>query len=437
MQDAPVRRPPVWLAGLTAGVLLVSSMSSTAGGAVQGRLAAPGHPDPGCDGGRGLQLHVPDFTDGGLTSVVTLRTGVVVVAISPPSNPPSGLELYAVDPDCTLDTGFGDHGERTLSPIGGVDGSLDTVIAAVNGDLLVFGDTPGKLIATELSPTGAIVRGFGHNGWSVASLPGWGEGLTPGPDVDAVAQAPNGMILLGGDDGEPHCCVHSLMYELTASGHLVRSFGHGGVAAVFGQGAYIDQVLPLPGGSTLVVAQVIYGGCGGLHYAVLNLRGRLEPAITTNLTRTESSLPRSQWADAIAYATPGRRIGLIGVGAPRCYGPSRPFAYNEQLSRVGRLRPGGDRHFFTPIHEEDVQAVAAPDGHVYFGAVDDDWSTLVLRSFQPDGAVDDAFGRGGVVSMGLNQAVNIPLAVLAVGPGHDLDVVLPELEGPKVLEVVG
>jgi hypothetical protein len=427
-----------WLGGLAIAGLLCVSLASVAGGAAIDRGVGPGGLDPSCNHGRGLQLRVPNFENGDLAAAITLKAGVVLIAFSPPSNAPNGLDIYAVTPDCTIDSAFGVHGELSLSPIGGPGSSLQTIIPAINGDVLVFGDAVGKLIATELTPEGQIVRSFGHNGWVVQKLSGWEFGLTQGPYVDAVSQAANGMIIIGGDDGQPHCCDHSLVYELTSDGHLVDTFGRGGVVHVFGQGAYIDQVLPEPGGSTLVVGQIIYAGCGGMYYVSLNAAGKIEAAITANLTRTTRSLPHSQWSNSKAYLGPDNKIGLVGVGSRGCFGPSRQFAYNEQLTHLGTLDPGGHRIYFKPIERNNPTLAAASDGRVFLSTVDPNWTVLALREFLPSGAVDAGFGHNGVLSLRLNPSINlIPLPMLTPGPAGDVDVVIPELAGPKLLEIVG
>jgi hypothetical protein len=173
----------------------------------------------------------------------TLTNKITLVGASIASGRVGELVLHALRSDCAPDRAYGTGGTLRLHlPVarGASYESIDSIIPAQKGEALIAGSDGGTWLIGRLLANGRLDPRFGLRGWAKIVPPG---SDTPGslyPSASAIALEPSGRIMVGGDNGQAHCCVDSYVYALNGAGQIDTSYGP---VNVFGQGAYIDQLL--------------------------------------------------------------------------------------------------------------------------------------------------------------------------------------------------
>jgi len=359
---------------------------------------------------------------------------VVLVALSTSK---SSFLVEAISPDCTLDTHFGHEGILDLALPGKNDvSSIDVMVPLRSGNVLLVGSVTAKMIAAEVTPLGRLVRTFGHSGWLVHALPGWSPGLDWGPSIDSVVQASSGDILVASDNGSSHVSTQGDVYEFTPGGGLDGSFGRGGWRRVLPIGAYIDQLIAEPNGSIVVYGQGVFGGCGGPEFEVLKANGQRDWSVNSNLARTESTVRHAGLKNGVVYLDHQGGMGLVGFGfgLKGCYS-SGQFGYTEQLTPKGRVANGTHRTYFKS-GSFDIQFGVSISGNRFVSAGENwDQTVLGIREFQQNGAPVSAFGRGGIRDIRLGSWIYASGPLVFAGPNGDVDVIVDSPRGARLLEV--
>ncbi|HTW10404.1 MAG TPA: hypothetical protein VME46_23065 [Acidimicrobiales bacterium] len=178
--------------------------------------------DPKCNGGRGIVVPVPPSLLAAAPPAVAttvLDSGVALVVLS--SAFPEGpyAVLHAFTGTCGPDRRFGHNGAERLA-IGGRNFSILAAVPAQGGGAILAGEAAGRWLVVRIGPLGRLDRGFGAGGYAV--LPWQGE-------VSAVAQGPEGRVVLGGDIGVDN---EEGLAEVSEAGRPVTSFGRGGQVPV-------------------------------------------------------------------------------------------------------------------------------------------------------------------------------------------------------------
>lgn len=431
---------------------LATAMTFAAGMVSGGSVAEhPGRFDANCNGGRGIQLREPHPSDFLADLAIRLTSGVELVGLDYLSagSRQEPFVIEAVNPNCTIDRKFGTGGMVTLSlpksAPAQFQSQIDAMAPGVNGNVILFGNTWWSWIATELTPTGQIDRAFGKNGWLVLKPYGFDAKAQIPPAVTSLVQEPNGRILVGGDAGEPHCCVHPFVYAFNANGHVDTAFGTHGHTFVYSVGAYVDQVILGSGGTIYGVGSLGFGGFGGMQFVALNRNGAIERAVTANLNRTQATLPKHTYYGGLSYRDREGGIGLIGSGSfqdQRTGIQTSPFAFSELHLPNGSLVRGDARTYDVPPGSY-VQGAALPSGPFIVGTLNEASTVLVLHEILTDGSVNPRYGLRGGLSVRLvnpfgNSTIFTSDPILTPGGSSgDVDVIVSETKGPKLLEVIG
>jgi uncharacterized delta-60 repeat protein len=355
-----------------------------------------------------------------LVRALSLPNGNVLVGTESDQRPPSGqvtrLVIRALTPNCTLDARFGDHGVDVVDLPATSDHGYSTVNgwAADGNGVVLAGATATNGYVMRLAANGSVDVRFGTHG--VATL------VTPRPSsfgsqVDKVAVASTGQIIVGADDGNAHCCVSTYVARLDPSGMLDRSFGSGGWSQTLATGALLQQVVVRSDGSVLAVLSGIDTGGGTEYVYELNPQGSVVSSFTDDFGRALSDL---DVADPSLRLTEGGyfddemvpladgSIELVGTGAPNGAGTEPMYMMAVRLTSDGNLDPSYGIDGLTSMPEVDGGGVAAllmPDGDTVF--VDEPWiapqtplygsnGTLRLTFLRPSGSLDTSNAGNGV-----------------------------------------
>ena len=368
-----------------------------------------------------------------VSSLITLADGSLLLSGEGSGN--SSMVVAArYTPDGAIDTHFGDAGVLAAAPVANSDDRINAVLAAPGGGVVATGTAGGRILVAGYLANGRPNPAFAERGVLlmgsvVDSAPAEGSALAryPGnrmlvgtksrsgaslimlgpyghPDrsfgrdgvlaladfdfVSDLAVTPTGAILVAGSSREP---CKSLVGRIDPSGRLDPSFGKAGAAGL-GRGCGTGRNLDLaqrPDGRFLVAVE----GTKGIE----ELTPAGQPSSAFSLTSSSyRKLPRH--LGAIALDDQGRllvggtlfhRLGLVRLG--RRGGLDRSFGRHGRATReVGREAA------VTALRlEADGRILAAGNTTVCppFGC----WGpTAFIARFGVDGAIDPAFGRGGV-----------------------------------------
>jgi hypothetical protein len=328
--------------------------------------------------------------------------------------------LHAITASCHPASGFGDHGTVALTTSGSSLSEIDAMSATKDGQLLLAGSDGSNEIVGRLLGDGRIDTSFGSDSWMRFRPPEKPVAVSnaPGYQATSISQAPSGMVFVGANDGQAHCCVESFVSELTPRGILVGSFGErGSVALPQLQGSYTTSVFPQATG-VLVAGQYEGMGCGGPMIVRLNGTGGLDRAFDSHLA---ASLKASLAPDVLftPVVVPGRNgtFDLLGDAVASCalnpHPPSQglglEFTGDGYLDRsfgnLGRLSFASDEDigngtWGTRLENGRLLLVTIAYSSLRSGTA----VGLRVREFLGTGRVADAFGHGGVVNLN-NKAI--------------------------------
>jgi hypothetical protein len=357
--------------------------------------------------------------------------GVDVIGASYDRSGQLVVVLHGITPNCHPAPGFGNHGTVTLTMWGSPPSEIDAMSATNNGQLLLAGTDGSNEIVGRLQGNGHIDAAFGSDGWTrfrppekpVAAVNALGYQAT------SISQAASGMVFVGANDGQAHCCIESFVSELTPRGILVGSFGeHGSVALPQFQGSYTTNVFPQATG-VLVAGQYEGMGCGFPMIVRLDGKGGLDRAFDSNLA---ASLKASLALDVlfVPVLLPGRNgtFALLGDDAASCplnpqppsHGLGLKFMGDGYLDRsfgnLGRLTFASDDDigngtWGTPLENGQLLLVTI----VYSSLKSGTAAGLRVREFLGTGRVNDAFGHGGIVNLD-NKAIAASLNDQDISP---------------------
>lgn len=411
--------------------------------------------DASCNGGRGIQLHPPDISDLQNGYAVALRGGDVLFGFSymPPTyrNQAPRIILEAVRSNCTIDPKFGVNGVLHLKWPGDYLGNVDAIAQSRDGGALIFGGSNEHLIATEIDSTGQPVRSFGRNGWLIRKLPDWSPEVASSPYTASLLQEPNGTILMGSDNGCSHGCTVPRVYAFSSAGQLRWTYAPNSTqtSRVLPMGSEVGQLIPLASGTIVIVAPLTFAGCGSLELAALNQRGRLEPAITSNLQRSVEKLRPNSYNGGTGYLDSAGGAGIFGYLQDPCDWVSGHSVFMANF--LERTTPGG-RLSHAPQYMNAGRGLIAADqfglelsrGVLVVWHTNSTGGVVEIRGLEPNGTPVATFGRGGSASIReCNQASYAggcffsSMPMFAAGPRGDFDVIVPEPIGPKLLELTG
>jgi uncharacterized delta-60 repeat protein len=398
------------------------------------RLKPDGSLDPTFGSGDGIVttgLPTPER----VSSLITLADGSLLLS-GEGSGGSSMVVAARYTPDGAIDPRFGDAGILAAQPVAHSDDRVNAVLAGPGGDVVATGTAGGRILVADYLANGRPNPAFADRGVLlmgsvVDSAPAEGSALAryPGnrivigtksrsgaslimldphghPDrsfgkdgvlaladfdfVSDLAVTATGAVLVAGSSRPPPLC-RSLVERFAPGGRLDRSFGKSGAAGL-GAGCGTSRNLDLaqrPDGSFLVAIE------GTKDLEEFTPAGRPSPAFSLT-SRAYEKLPKH--LGAIALDDRGRllvggtlhhRLGLIRL--------DRRGRLDGTFGRRGKaLREVGRDAAVTALRvEADGRILAAGNASVC-PPFNCGGPTAFIARFGADGAIDPAFGRGGV-----------------------------------------
>lgn len=294
---------------------------------------------------------------------------------------------------------------------------------------------------------GSIDRSFGRRGFAKVTRARLGRriGLTYG-EVDAVAVAPDGKILLAGfryrgPDSEVR---YPVLVRLLPDGSLDPGFGRSGVVTPKREadlGEWFSDVVVEPGGRIVAV-----GAQTQLSYT--DGRRHLKPATLVRAFLPDGSVDRTFAENGTLratvhrgrYYTAIRTVHVLPDGKLLLSGYRRYKLLLQRLTSDGRLDPsfgaggtvvlGREASNCFYLCEQTSSLIVTGQGRILVQAhlAEIAHTTIpTLVRFLPNGRVDRSFGRNGLVRFGANENLYSAEAIaparrgrfIVVGPGLD------------------
>lgn len=264
----------------------------------------------------------------------------------------------------------------------------------------------GVSSAATLPLAGNLDPSFGSGGVVTHDL-GSGEG----PAITGIAVQPDGKIVVaGGASPGDH---GFLLARYLPDGSLDPRFGNGGyVETRFPSWAFARRVALQPDGKIVVAGDSLQGDGDEFTLARYNPDGSLDRSFGTDgITNTPIPEPGPSWsaADALAIVPSGDILagGPAGWDNGDVFGPPSSFAL-ARYTAAGTLDPSfGDGGIVqTTFGGRDSLAGMAvqPDGKIVASGTSfgpdhgDEWQSMALARYEPNGSLDPTFGSGGEVT---------------------------------------
>lgn len=335
----------------------------------------------------------------------------------------TGGTVARFNPDGTPDGSFHGGVSEQTAP-----NSVRFMVPLPSGKILVAGEANRPTGAkgfeyrtglSRLNVDGTLDRGFGAAG--LLYLPYNATGYL----VGLVGEPDEGGILIGADGA----------VRLTPTGALDPSFGVGGTASV--PGATSSSMTPLPGGGFALAGTIRAGSTAtttDLFVAHFSATGQLDPAFAAGGGVSVADLGGTETVGVVRWEEDGSVLlgGATTVHDPECeavescvetpvlvrFGAGGALDPGLRGNGVVRLDPlaGPAGHYGTG----GVAAIAprAAGGYFLGGSAAPERTTAFLASIGGGGALDPAFGSGGIVRetpTGLSDEDNGPVAVARDG----------------------
>ncbi len=361
--------------------LMLLAMLMLGGLASATAWAADGDPDStfGSGGTAAFQLGFGSYHPGSTASAVAEQPNGKLVAAGANENGGGDFDLVVarLTRSGALDPSFGAGGSIDVN-LG--DSSIrDTFATAIaiqpDGKIVVAGDTyDWKPFVLRLNPTGALDGSFGSGG-------------VVRPDADrlyGVSVAPDGGILVAGDQLQGDSDEALFLERLTPAGSIDGSFGSGGTV--------VEQLGDTPPDSRASTTSVATGIAVGRDGKVIVCGYRTDYSAGTSGT-SDNVLVR--------FTASGAPDGSFGRGGE---------VTNHAAPYTGVT---GEGLALTP----DGKVVEVENGTTGSSATTDD---MVVQRFGSDGTLDPAFGNAGSTRLAGDNGTNLGAAVALRADGEIL-----------------
>jgi uncharacterized delta-60 repeat protein len=196
--------------------------------------------------------------------------------------PTSNWTLVRLQPDGSMDSGFGSGGIVQTGFGGMTDAQARALLLQPDGRILTAGFSPpgGYTCLARYLPNGALDPAFGKKGRALLSLGGERFQVRRG----AIGLQAGGRIVLGGSvsAGVPH--PDWALLGVTATGALDNTFGNRAVAslsATAGTSHYLWDLCIQPGGEIVTCGTLGTGGSGDVALVRFQANGALDTAFGT------------------------------------------------------------------------------------------------------------------------------------------------------------
>jgi hypothetical protein len=413
-------------------------------------VVTPGITDPICNHGAGAQFSVPSPASS--VAAVVLPTGTTLVAASTgaivPGNNASTV-IHALTESCTPDPAFGINGVERLTlgnPGHPQQFTVDAMTPAVGGGVIVAGQSANRWLVGRLGPNGQLDSRFGSDGWALLPWPGV---------ASAVAEAPSGRIVVGGNTTTAGCCRSSVS-ELSGQGVLEKSFGSGGltpVASIHDGG--LTRVAVGHSGEVLAVTWGGNFGCWTTLVTALTALGHPVQSFEQHFTQgLKSAVPSRTLPtgvfDADLVVQPSG-FALVGTYQRDCIGNTpdptaagRIVSFGPDGQLNATFANKGIAAFASPMMGS-VWALPATNGgslmvgaKPYFQAKATERAELNIIAFSSDGKIDAAYGEDGHAQVQLpygNESPGLSATFAVAGTGKTF-VIVASSANATALELV-
>ncbi|MCB9583127.1 MAG: hypothetical protein H6717_39180 [Polyangiaceae bacterium] len=296
----------------------------------------------------------------------------------------SDMAAARVTKDGALDESFGDHG---FLRIGKYRGFGEGVARDAKGRLLAVGYFYAKGVnglVARFDRHGVLDPSFGRSGLVVVDA---------GSDdrLNRVWVRKDGTIIAVGH----HSSDKNMAVALRSDGSLEPSFGQGGIGVVASPGgtAYVTRAVPAPDGG-VIAAGYLTAEHQGL---VIRLDANGKPDASfgrDGVAVVERPRVGSAWA--VGVDAEGRV--LLGVNTD--VGPAAVFRLRKDGSMDTSFGKNGYALSTRDGMDQFYDLLADPAGRIvgvgFRGLAED--ATALWARFTPEGELDPAFGKGGIVS---------------------------------------
>ncbi|MGZ3924974.1 MAG: Ig-like domain-containing protein, partial [Flavisolibacter sp.] len=174
--------------------------------------------------------------------------------------------MARLNPDGTLDDGFGNSGGRLLSPVASI---FNAVAVQPDGKIVVAGDASQAMVARFL-PDGNLDNSFSGDGVAIVPMAGTSN------SAKTVVVEPGGKIAVGGYEAWAGI-RNFLVAQLLPDGSFDASFSADGKQETdFGTDEYVTAITVQPGGKLVAVGSTSSGSQASFAVARYNTDGSLD-----------------------------------------------------------------------------------------------------------------------------------------------------------------
>jgi uncharacterized delta-60 repeat protein len=297
----------------------------------------------------------------------------------------------------SLDTSFGQGGSTTVA-IGSVAAAA-AVVVQPDGKIVTAGqasvNNQNVIVSTRMNPDGSLDQGYGHGGIVTVAING-GAGVDSGA---ALTLQSDGKIVIAGSgrDGTYGPLMFAAV-RLDPDGSLDSSFGHGGVATVpLGSTSIANAVVVQPNGS-IVLAGTALVGHNEFAAARLNANGTLDSSFGSGGTTAVNS---TGGAWGMVLQSDGRLVLAGQTTNPSSSVANAQQFMAARLNSNGTLDASfGQGGIVTvPVGSSALGFGIAlqPDGRlVLAGPAFTTTGVAATVRLNTDGSLDQSYGHGGI-----------------------------------------
>lgn len=342
-------------------------------------------------------------------SIPTILIASIIAVIAVTLLVTARTSIAAADGD--LDSTFGSGGKVTTDFSGRSNGA-SAIAMQSDGKIVVVGDTltaagPPDFAVARYNSDGSLDTTFGSGGRVTTDFAGRSD------NAAAVTIQPDGKILVAGGASLVATSADFALVRYNANGSLDTTFGSGGIVTTdFNGGLDAVSSIVLQTDGRIVVAGLATAGDPHMALARYNTNGTLDPSfgtagkVVTNINSTRD------FANALAIQSDGKIVagGSTLVTALNSFAMFAMARYNTDGSLDATFGSGGK--VTTQVvsgdgEDDEIFALAIqPDGRILAAGRANFAQDFGLVRYQTNGALDTAFGTGGVVTTDFNGSID-------------------------------
>lgn len=406
-----MRRMLVPLVGFLLATAMLSGCSNSKGESISPGV---GHHVQLCNDGRGLHFSPSTGVSGSGTTIgLSLEPGSVVevddhltlVSFNTINAQfsPGPMQIFAVNPECRIDSSFGYHGVLVPSIPGVASNSPFSIWRGLNGRFFVASSRGEGWVIGEYTSTGTIDASFGDQGWVFVVPPGGMAGFLA--EVTSLLVSPDGVIYVYGDNAQSHASVQPYLISLDANGFVNATYGNDGHVALFSQFTYAGSAILQPDGNIVVTGQLGGAGCYNLNLEWVSSTGEIQYTSDEAFKAAKSVSATSHRFWGAIFPDEAGGVGVVGQSGS-CSNSATPMTsdiqeFNAHGGPVRSFGSDGIVKIATPgIQDFDYSDVVLSNHHLVVESYANESSAVVnYRDFQTNGSPVRQFGSDGLIRL--------------------------------------